>query len=249
MFVSIATILADALSLLATSYWICLIVGGGLIAISTIFGSQHGGDVDVGGDVDGGLDLGGDVAVAGDAGFDADISADVDVGVDADVSAEGGGIDVDHAGALSLASWFSTYFVVYFMAAFGAVGVVLTNLSEVGGAATVGYAMLGGLIVGQSVHQILRALRLGSGNSALRQQDYINKIARVTVMIEHPRQGEIALQPVRGERFIPAVARHPGTIFRAGEQVGVVAYRGGVAEVVSREEFEFLANKNKGDLA
>ena len=251
MFEAVLLNLAIAFPTLITLYWICMIVGGGLLVISTFLGGHHDGagdfDMDVGGNIDlgGDIDVGGDVDLGGDLSVDAHV--DADVGVDADVSTDGGaGFDVGHAHAMSLASWFSIRFVTYFMAAFGVVGVVLTHMSQLGTGATAAWALLAGLVVGQCVHQIMRGLSRSSGNSALRPQDYINKIARVTVTITYPRKGEVAVPVIRGKRFVPAIAKRANAKFNIGDQVAVIAYRGGIAEVISREEYEFLTSNEKG---
>ncbi len=244
MFDPILLDMAISFPTLITLYWICLIVGGGLLVISTFLGGDHhaGGDMDM--DVGGDIDLGGDVDVGGDLSVDAHV--DADVGMDPDVSTDGGGeLNIEQAHAMSLASWFSIRFLTYFMAAFGVVGVVLTHMSEFGSGATAAWAVLAGLVVGQCVHQIMRGLSRNSGNSALGPKDYINKLARVTVTITYPRKGEVAVPVIRGERFVPAIAKRANTKFKVGDQVAVVAYRGGIAEVVSREEYEFLTS-NKG---
>jgi len=42
------------------------------------------------------------------------------------------------------------------------------------------------------------------------------------------------------ERFIPAVSQRPDATFSPGDQVAVVSYDAGTAQVISREEYEFL---------
>ena len=223
--------LAAILPALTTLYWICLIVGGGLLIVSSVAGS-HG---DAGLDADVGVDV--DVGVDADVGLDADVGADVDVGADADVH-------VGHAHATSLATWFSIQFIVFFMAVFGLIGVTMTYLSDQTSAFTFGGALLGGLIVGQGVHQLLRKLRRTSGDSTPQPQDYVNKLARVTITVAGTRTGEVALRVGRAERFLPAISKRADMTFKSGEQVAVVAYRDGVAEIISREEYEFLTNKS-----
>jgi membrane protein implicated in regulation of membrane protease activity len=195
--------------MLTTAYWIALVVGAGLLVVSSV--------------------LGGDA----DAGVDLDVDADVDVDVDADTHA-------GHAHAGSLATWFSMQFLVFFLAMFGAVGVVLTYLSAQSSALTFGCAVLGGILVGQGAHQVLRALKRTSGDSTPKETDYINKLARVTVGITGSNKGEIALQVGSGDRFVAAVASRADDSFSPGDHVGVVAYRDGLAEVVSRQEYEFI---------
>ena len=48
------------------------------------------------------------------------------------------------------------------------------------------------------------------------------------------------------ERFIPAVTRRPQTSFKVGDQAFIIAYRGGIAEVVSKKEFDFITYKGRG---
>jgi len=228
MFLSVE-FLAAAWLALETLYWICLIFGGGLIAVSSIGGGDADADVDV--DVDADFDADFDV--------DADIDVDADVDVDADLDAEvdpGGGFALTG----SLATWFSVRFVVYFLAMFGLVGVTLTKLTD-HSAPIVALAALGaGVLVGQAVHQIVRSIRRSSGDSTPQTRDYIHKLARVTIALSRTDKGEVAVRVGRGERYIAALAKHADAKFERGEEVAVVGYHGGVADVVSKEEFEFL---------
>jgi hypothetical protein len=189
-------------------YWICLIVGGGLLIISSL------------------------------AGGDTDVGADVDVDVDLDTAP-----DVGHAHAASLASWFSMQFVVFFMAVFGLIGVTMTHLADQTSGLTLVSALVGGLVVGQGVHQLLQKLRRSSGDSTPKPQDYVDKLARVTITVTAGKPGEVAFRVGRAERFVPAVSKHTDQTFNPGEQVGVVDYRSGVVDVVSREEFDFTTKK------
>lgn len=219
-------ILADLVGVLTAAYWGGLIVGGGLLLVSMMGGADS--DVDV--DTDAGFD------------FDADADFDLDVDVDADADFD---VDVDtdvahaaHGGAAALVTWFSMRFVVFFVAVFGAVGVILTHLTTLGTTTTFVTALLAGLVVGQAVHQAFRAIRRTSGDSTPRPQDYVNKLARVTIAISHPNKGEVALQVRSARRFVPAVASGAVQSFSVGDEVVVVGYRAGVARVVSRAEFE-----------
>ena len=190
---------------LATLYWICLIVGGGLLIISSI------------------------------AGGDADVDVDLDIDVDMDV-------DAGHAHAGSLTTWLSMQFLVFFMAMFGVVGVTMTHLSDYTGGVTLACAAVVGLLVGQGAHQLLRKLRKTSGDSTPKRADYVNKIARVTISVSAKGKGEVALRVGRTDRYVPAIALHQADAFSPDQTVGVVDYRDGVAEIVSREEFEFLTD-------
>ncbi|MFH1419852.1 MAG: hypothetical protein ABII12_16380 [Planctomycetota bacterium] len=245
---------ASEIPLLTTVYWACGTVGAGLVLISSLSG--HHADADV------------DISVGADTDFDADFHADIDVSTDADVDLGGhvaGDIDADAAGvdahvdagaahhtdghigeASSLASWFSIRFLVFFLATFGVLGVVLTHMTAVGAYATLGVSVVGGIVAGQCVHRLFRRIRRASGNSALRTADYVNQVARVTIPVSHTIKGEIALTVLGGQQYIPATSKHADDAFQAGEEVGVLAYGGGVAKVVSRKEFEFLNHTQKG---
>ena len=65
-------------------------------------------------------------------------------------------------------------------------------------------------------------------------------LARVTIAFTQPDKGEIALQVRSAKRFVPAVAKRSGVSFERGDEVVVVSYRGGVAEVLSRDDFTQL---------
>ena len=199
------------------AYVICLIVAGGMLVISTFLG----GDSDV------------------DGGFDADVDVDVEAGTHLD-GAESA------AGGASLANWFSMQFVVYFMAAFGLVGTTLSFTSDVAENSVVLWSVVGGLVMGQAAHQTIRLLKRSSGDGTTSVSDFVDKLGRVTVAIEPPQRGEVALH-VRGrERFVPAKARRSDDRFEVGADVMIVAFNNGTAEVVSKKEFEFINEGKPG---
>ena len=216
---------------LTSTYWFCLIVGGGLLVVAAVGG--HGSDADVDVDTDFDADFSADVH----ADFSSDVHADADTDVDLGAAHAGHAADA-HDGALALSKWFSVRFVVFTVATFGVVGVVLTHLSTIGQNATLAISIIAGLAVGQAVHRLFRLIKATSGDSAPRPGDYVSKLARVTIAIVHPDKGEVALHVRGSERFVPAVAEGERQKFDSGEEVVVIAYRGGVAQVVSREEFE-----------
>ncbi|MEK6674429.1 MAG: hypothetical protein AABZ47_02105 [Planctomycetota bacterium] len=211
---SILSIVAANLSATATIYWVCLIVGGGLLLISAFAGGHGHGDIGT------------------------DFHPHTDFG-----STDAAHAHVDHAHPGSLAGWFSIRFLIFFMAVFGLVGVSLTHLANVSSSVVLLSSTVSGFLVGQGVHQLLRKLNRTSGDSTTQTQDYINKIGRVTIRIEPPRKGEVAILVGRGERFIPAISKRTDRSFKVGDQVAVTAYTAGIAEVVAREEYEFLADK------
>lgn len=228
----LSSLLAES-SGLAAAYVICFIVGGGLLAISTIFGHQTDSDVDADIDVD----------------FDADVDlgADLDAGVDLEVDADADAIHIEHAAeGVSLTTWFSIRFLVYFTATFGAVGTILTYMSSASSGAVLAASVAAGLVVGQAVHQALRYLKRTSGDSAATVRDYVNRSGRVTIAIKKGRRGEVALQ-VRGrERFVAATARRLDTEFKVGDRVAVIAFADGQAEVISQREFDFIHEHERG---
>jgi membrane protein implicated in regulation of membrane protease activity len=216
-------LLAELSSGFVTAYWIALIVGGGLLVLSLLAGTGNH-DVDV------------------DASAGADFHADADVST-GDVHADGAHGDLLHtdlahghgASAWNLSTCISVRFAVFFLAVFGAIGVVMTYMTSSSPRLVLALALAGGAIVGQAVHHLFRLIRRTSGDSAPQVTDYISKLARVTINIEPPQVGEVALQVRGAERHVPATARRPFTI---GDEVVVVGYRAGVAEVVGRDEYE-----------
>ncbi len=209
----------STIAVLTTIYWACLIVGGGLMLLSMLGGES---DADVSVDTD----------------IDVDFDADVDLDADLDVDADGVDVSHAHAEAAALSTWFSMRFVVFFVAIFGAVGVILRHLTALETGLAFIVALVAGLIVGQVAHHVFRVIRRTSGDSTPRPQDYVNRLARVTIAITPPNKGEVAIQVRSVRRFVPAVASGDVPGFNAGDEVVVVGYRAGVAQVISREEFE-----------
>lgn len=109
MFDPLTLTLALNLTMLTAVYWVCLIVGGGLLVISTVSGADT--NADVGGDFE--------------ADFDAELDADMDLETEIDH------VEALHGGAMTLSTWFSIRFLVFAMAVFGALGVVLDRKSVV----------------------------------------------------------------------------------------------------------------------
>jgi len=235
-----AAVLA-ALPSLAGIYVVCLVVGGGLLLVSTALGGHGHADVDADGVA--GVDLHMDADAAG---LDVDpdgLHADgVDVHAD-DLSA--GHADADSA--MSLATWFSLRFVIYFLAVFGLIGTVLTYMSGMQNAAVLAWAVVAGLVVGQTVHQTLRYVSRTSGDSSVQISDYLHKSARVTIAIRPGSRGEVAVRVRDGERFVPAVARHENERFDIGQTVVIASFSAGTADVISQKEDEFMAESKAGD--
>ena len=247
-----ATIMTLALNVtaLTTGYWVCLIVGGGLLLISTVLGSHADADMDASDALDAihGAHMDADFDADIHADFDADISADVhaDVGADTDLATHAGHADAAHGAWAGLSTWFSIRFLIFAIAVFGALGVILTYLTETGATLVLAIALAGGLAVGQFVHQLLRMVRRTSGDSTPQPWDYVNELARVTIAINPPRKGQVALLVGQTRRYVAAVAHRSRADFNVGDEVVVVAYRAGIAEVISRSEHEALQSSNRG---
>jgi membrane protein implicated in regulation of membrane protease activity len=231
---------------LITLYWACAIVGLGLLLVSLLGGLHHAG-IDFHADAGGLPDVHGHIP--------ADVHADVDIHAGAGV--HGGGADAlhgaglhhhtaeAHAGSSVLATWFSIRFCIFFIAVFGAVGLVLTHMTQTVPSTAFGVSLLSGLVVGQAVHRLFRKICQTSGDSTPSVGDYVNQIGRVTVAVAQGRVGEVAVS-VRGcQRYIPATGKRADASFQAGEEVAVVEYNGGVAVIVPRKEFEFLQDAKK----
>jgi hypothetical protein len=210
-------------------YLICLVVGGGLLIISTVFGGDQDLGVD-GGDAVGGMDL--------------EVDGDLDLDLDGDAPMDG--VTAGHGPSVfALSNWFSLSFVVYFAAVFGLFGTLLTWLSPMGPVLILLVAGVAGVAMGQAVHQLLRYLKRSSGNSSTQIGDYINRPARVTVAIRPPARGEVAVA-VRGhERFLAAATRRDDDHFEVGDRVVITGYASGTAMVVSQAEHEFLADSTR----
>ena len=239
-----------AMPLLTGVYIISLIVGGGLIAFSTILGGHGDGgfETDFSPELDAHV---GDVDVHVDVDADADVGHDVDLGDEGDVGhgADGGhDASLGHAssGPLALANWFSVKFVVYFAAMFGGVGLTLDKLTDMTPFSVLVYALIGGFIIGQGAYQFLRLIRKTSGNSKVSVRDFINRTGRVTIRVQPPKRGEVAVHIGDRERFVPAVSRRPDDEFKVGDKVVIVGFNAGTAEVISKREHEFTTDAQPG---
>lgn len=216
-------------------YVVSLIVAGGLLVVSAFLGGHSHSDVDV--EIDTGFD----------ADVDMDVGAHADVDLDAAAHAEVGGLHTHAAGsALSLSTWISVRFVMYFAAMFGLVGTVLTHSSDVSPGSVLAYAVIGGFIMGQFAHQLFRYLKKNSSDSTTHVKDYVNKLGRVTVAIKPPSRGEVAIQVGENERCLPARAKRDDEVFEPGQSVGVIGFHFGTALIVSRREYDFLNESNEG---
>ena len=248
MFTPELLLAALAMPSLSGLYIVCMIVGGGLLVISTVFGGDHSGsvDADVDLDMDLDVDVDMDMDVGIDGGLDGGFDGGVDGGLDVDTDAVGhdhdlGGADHHHE-ALALSTWFSISFLVYFAASFGLTGTVLTHMTEIAPLVVLITSVIAGLAIGQGVHQTIRALKRSGGNSQISIEDFVGQPGRVTVAIKSPSRGEVGVRIGNREHFIPAVAQREDDSFQRGVAVAIVEYSGGLAVVVSRKEHDFINN-------
>lgn len=205
----------EGLAWLSGLYLVCMIVGGGMLLISTVFGGEADADLDV----------------------DLDVDADFDIDTDMTDAAGAG-----HASHLALSDWFSMSFVVYFVACFGVVGSVLTHLADMTPPPVLLWAVLSGLVVGQGVHHLMRKVKKAEAVPPASAKDYANKTARVTIATKSGSVGEVALM-VRGrERFVAARTKRDDDEFKINDQVVVVAFVNGTAEIISKKEYEFVTD-------
>ena len=137
-------------------------------------------------------------------------------------------------------------FAVFFLAVFGLIGTSMTYASGVAPTIVLAAALVGGCVVGQIVHQTLRALRKTGVGSDLTTRDYVEQPARVTIAFDATRRGEVAIASRNGERFLAAQAKRGDDRFKVGDQVVVVGFTNGVAEIVSKTEHDFVGPTKTG---
>jgi membrane protein implicated in regulation of membrane protease activity len=213
-------------------YILAAMVGGGLLVFSVLSGAHDGGDVDVHGlDVDA-------------AGFDADLAGvDVDVsGVDvAGADVHVGGLDADHdvdvghggAGALVL-GFFRPRNLIFFLAAFGITGTVLTvtNASTPDATVLLSLAMGGGaLLLTHSLFSWLRRSEVGIDTVGDREME--GHTARVVLPMAPGEPGRVVCTIADREYYLTArVSKDVTKQLVAGSEVVILGIRDGVAEVI-----------------
>ncbi len=184
----------------------CLVVGGGLVALSLM-----GGDID-GHDMDSGADA------------DADAGADGDAGAD---HAHGPGADAASAWLPFLSLRFWTFSVAFF----GLMGLAVNLLTAVPLLLEVGSALGVGLTAGLGVSWGIHRLQLGNVDSSVRPQELLGTEGRVTLPLEPGRRGKI--RALVGGRQLDLIAEtvEPGTI-GIGEDVVICELDGPRVRVV-----------------
>jgi membrane protein implicated in regulation of membrane protease activity len=207
-------------------YILSAMLGGGLLLFSLLSGAHH--DV---GDVDAPVDV--------DASFDADVS-----GVDADM----GGMDADHdfhvghdaAGELVL-GLFRPRNLIFFMAAFGITGTLLTWTGTPEGS-TLGMALgMGGgaWLMTYGVFTWLR--RSDVAVEALSEREIEGRAGRVELPVSPGESGRISCLIADREQYITArLAPDVSRRLEPGDEVVIVRVEDGVAEVIPFDAPELL---------
>lgn len=197
-----------------SAYVFCLVVGGGLAALSA-FGDLFGADA-----VDGDLDL------------DAAPDADLDTGADAD----GGG----HAAAVF--SLRSLIFTMFGFGGVGAITSWLG--SDPAAPLTIGLAATGGLTTGVAVGAFLGYLKRSDTGPRATERRFIGMPARVTLPLGPGSAGRIVVRRGDREHAIRALPHPGETSSEPGQwtEVVVIEMRDGVAYVgpVTPDDREFL---------
>jgi hypothetical protein len=202
-----------------TVYVFCLVLGGGLAALS------------VASDV---LDFGG-------ADFDLDLDLDLDLDVDVDT---GGGID--SAGS-AWGKLFSIYGILYFILGFGLTGTLLTWLMSNSFAATLPLAIGSGLVSGTFASRLVGYLK-GSESGALEgDESWDGHTGQILLPLGVDSPGKVKMFKGAREHVIRALphgnaweelAENSALIpaIEAWKQVMVVEVKNGIAYVVPTDE-------------
>lgn len=170
----------------------------------------------------------------GGEGGDVDADLDLDLEVDADLdTAEGFGGGIA-AAALSLLSFRS---IVFFLAFFGATGLVLTAL-ETGSVVALILAIVLGLFAASFNNRVFRYLKSSSVETEVSDRALSGAVGRVTVPISVASKGRITCQ-IEGRTInltaVPFDANEQSE-FEVGESVVVVEVIKGAARVSSFRE-------------
>jgi hypothetical protein len=213
-------------------YILTAIMGGGLLLFSMLSGAHHdASDADISGlDTDvSGLDV--DVA-----GVDVDVSS-VDLDAPAHLDHD---VDVGHMGAGALVlGLFKPRNIIFFMAAFGLTGTLLTLTGNPEGA-TLGFSLAMGGGAGLLTHAVFLWLRRSeSGADAVSEREIEGRSARVVLALAPGRPGRISCLIGDREQYITArLAADVTRPLEAGREVVVLRVENGVAEVIPFDAME-----------
>lgn len=195
-------------------YIVGLIVGGALVLLS-VLGAGHGhGDFTT------------DHDVGGDFGFHG-------ASADHDIDQEGVGTSM-HASDTWI-PFLSLRFWTYFSAVFGACGLLLTKLSDLGSSQIALYSAAGGILTGLIVAYTVRVLRKSEAGGSTSEQDLLGKTAKVTVALKAGQAGKIRCM-VKGDILDLLALPEGASDIPIGADVVVVGMEGNNAKVMPLTE-------------
>ena len=194
--------------MLTTIYILSTVLGGGLIALSTLFGDHGDGDAGA----DGGADAGGDAG--GDAG---------------DGGGEGG-----HAGTwlpiLSLQFW------TFGLAFFGLTGLLLSTLTSAPVAVQLLTALPTGAISGLGVSYGIRKMRTQQISSSLDEQAYLGTEATLLFPLQRGDTSKIRFS-LQGRTLELLAVTEEDAALPAGARVVITEIERGRAKVIAADLF------------
>lgn len=158
---------------------------------------------------------------------------------DTDLGIEG---DAWHGGAGQiLLGLFSTRNLTYFLAAFGAAGLILTSLDVAAGSTALVAGSLGVVSMGLS-HTVFTWLkRTDSALNVFGDADFSGMLARVVLPVSATERGQIACNVAGREMYLTARldANGPATL-QVGDEVIILHADDGVATVIAATQIDQL---------
>ena len=195
-------------------YLFCLIVGGGLVALSLVSGvgeteadveaGEVGGDLDADLDADMDAEFGGDLGAgeldvgAGDMGFDElpfefDLEG-ADVDADADLDSGGGEMEYEVSRQRRFNPLTSLKFWTFSAAFFGLTGTIFEGFGLIGSdLAIAGLSSMVGLAMGVVMAYLIHTADEGAGEG-LTERDYLGASAEVRVPVREGKPGNVRLE-------------------------------------------------------
>ena len=152
--------------------------------------------------------------------------------IDIDLGLDGGDVPSFDQGEIGLAS-ISPMSIASFVTAFGAFGIVSSQMFQASTGASLLYATGGGLVIGL-IAQLLFIYVFSPQTSSLRtQEELVQSTAEVITPITSGGVGQIALV-VRGARVTYSARSHSDATFKQGDIVRVAEVVGNIAFVEPR---------------
>lgn len=197
-----------------TAYIICAILGGGMAALSAVFGGDAELDADL------------------DAGFDADLGADIDLDLDVDADAD---VDVGGLGSIWM-PFLSIQFWIFALAVFGLVGTSMRLLLGTTVFVELAAAVPSALLMGGGVSWTIRTLRQTQISSSMDSRAWLGSEGDALFPISETSPGKIRVKIGEREHELLAVSQD-GVEIAAGERVVVIELDGTRAKVQRADKF------------